>query len=996
MDFNRSGPTMTGTSDYRIFLSSTIDDLREYRDKALAAVRNTPFQMTLSEDWEATGRKNPPLAECLKRVAECDVLVAVVAECYGSCPSGQTDDEPFSFTWLECQHADRAGQDILVFAMQAGCQAMEKTDGGRLAKAMNDGTCTPELIAQVQRNRERLHAFKEWLKAHSGVHKFFTSPDDFAHQLTNSLERWRDKQETFATPDEPEKPSSAELIFPEPYRTWLARECGNVETSALGVKRGLSVKLNQVYVPLTTMGGEEKEKPKQPVQRDREEPQLLLDLLDQDSLYVPGNAGSGKSTFCKWVCWLVATGARLEHEVAAPKGYGESFPESLRGRLPLLVRLREFWESLTPKRSRCNTLSADELEAALAAWIDKNPSGISWSRHVKPHLDQGRALLIFDGFDEVPAREEDASVGHYYPHAMLLAGLASAASKWRQQGNRILITSRPYGLQPEELRRLDLREAQIAPLDDPLQELLLDRWFHILRDDPAVAAQTAKGMWSELTSRSELEALRPNALLLTAMCVVFEQGHKLPEDKHLLYERIVDNVLHNRYEHDSQERRMALQYLCAIAYGMHTGKGLGEEFDRPRPEVRLDDVGRILSDFKQHSHYSEKEVKDVETTCAELLWRSGLLLERPDRRAGFFHLSFQDFLAARRLVDVDGGRLFEVFRDRSATATWRSALGFAFSKKLHDAETQAVGLLERLLESLAGDDFALAVVAAECIDSTRGKGIALRVDLKEKLRELCLAAITAKIELNDRAQLGIALGRLGDPRIRSARDRKAYVTIDEGPYVYGENNEPFTVDTPFSMLRFPVTNSQFQEFIDDQGYQRSDEFWSPEGREWLAKERVTEPGLFRNGRWNAPNQPVVGLSFWEAEAFANWTGGRLPSEHEWEAAARGPAGLVYPWGNEEDWEDGICNTRECKLGVTSAVGLFPRSRSKPYGLEDMAGNVWEWCSDIYDRDGDEYDRIARVLRGGSWYNYRGNARSAIRGRSLPGDRSDDVGFRVVR
>jgi hypothetical protein len=92
---------------------------------------------------------------------------------------------------------------------------------------------------------------------------------------------------------------------------------------------------------------------------------------------------------------------------------------------------------------------------------------------------------------------------------------------------------------------------------------------------------------------------------------------------------IDDNVLHNRYEHDSQERRMALAHLCAIAYGMHTGAGLGEQFDRPRPEVRLDDVGRILRDFKQHSHYSEAEVKDVESTCADLLSRSETWLGLP-------------------------------------------------------------------------------------------------------------------------------------------------------------------------------------------------------------------------------------------------------------------------------------------------------------------------------------------------------------------------------
>ncbi len=116
--------------------------------------------------------------------------------------------------------------------------------------------------------------------------------------------------------------------------------------------------------------------------------------------------------------------------------------------------------------------------------------------------------------------------------------------------------------------------------------------------------------------------------------------------------------------------------------------------------------------------------------------------------------------------------------------------------------------------------------------------------------------------------------------------------------------------------------------------------------------------------------------------------GRLPTEQEWEAAARGPEGCEYPWCG--DWEDGICNSLEAGLGVTSPVGLFPRSRQARLGLEDLAGNVWEWCGSVW-RDSD----APRVLRGGSWGNNPDFARCADRGGLDPGVRLNFIGFRVL-
>ena len=129
---------------------------------------------------------------------------------------------------------------------------------------------------------------------------------------------------------------------------------------------------------------------------------------------------------------------------------------------------------------------------------------------------------------------------------------------------------------------------------------------------------------------------------------------------------------------------------------------------------------------------------------------------------------------------------------------------------------------------------------------------------------------------------------------------------------------------------------------------------------------------------------------WEAEAFCAWAGGRLPAEEEWEAVARGPKGLAYPWGDV--WQDGICNTEEALLGVTSPVGLFPRARQAARDIDDLAGNVWEWCANFYDPK--SYDH-SRAMRGGCWSFEGVKARSAHRDGYREGARANIVGFRVV-
>jgi hypothetical protein len=141
----------------------------------------------------------------------------------------------------------------------------------------------------------------------------------------------------------PEPPSSAnelaEPTLPSDYLNWLQGESADVDLLGLRLKEGRSLKLDTVYVPLSTQAREKPPKPSQleSSREDRDKPQLLLDLLDKKSLYISGDPGSGKSTFCRWIAWLACNGSLPSRTPPEPEGYQEAFPECKRAPAPLLT-----------------------------------------------------------------------------------------------------------------------------------------------------------------------------------------------------------------------------------------------------------------------------------------------------------------------------------------------------------------------------------------------------------------------------------------------------------------------------------------------------------------------------------------------------------------------------------------------------------------------------------------------------------------------------------
>jgi len=218
------------------------------------------------------------------------------------------------------------------------------------------------------------------------------------------------------------------------------------------------------------------------------------------------------------------------------------------------------------------------------------------------------------------------------------------------------------------------------------------------------------------------------------------------------------------------------------------------------------------------------------------------------------------------------------------------------------------------------------------------------------------------------------------------------VEIPAGPVIMGtDSGEPneapaHEVDLPSFMIdKFEVTNADFAVFVEAADYET-----------YAEKQGITSwRTAYTEGK---DNHPVVHVTFDDALAYCTWAGKRLPTEAEWEKAARGPDGFLFPWGNE--WDLSKANVKESGLRGTAAVGSYPPNG---YGLCDVAGNVWEWVDSPYeaypgsDYQDSKYSPDLRGLRGGGWFDDEEQVRATNRNAGDPTTTThDDIGFRCAK
>jgi len=412
--------------------------------------------------------------------------------------------------------------------------------------------------------------------------------------------------------------------------------------------------------------------------------------------------------------------------------------------------------------------------------------------------------------------------------------------------------------------------------------------------------------------------------------------------------------------------------------------------------------------------------KNVIVEDGDILPGMAELLSWNAKRWEFRHPSLQEYLAGRKLAELPEWR--DLVRERCRDLKWQEVLQFLAGELKEGTndfidllmEEGAVFLAGQALPEMQGVTEARQLLLGQLLKyqcretyPQFAKNRVVRVDevvrqcATEYLRPL-LKRLLERERRDSRILFGVLelvcalnnvnLHEVVDSqeweRVRAIPDLQAFlsevsdservdaavvqkwaerVTIPAGPFIYQhERDEEDRIQMcEYAIMKYPVTNALFRQF---------DPNFTP-----------------RFSRYSQDNdQPVIGINYYEATVFALWMGLRLPTEKEWEKAARGPDGRDYPWGEALGYQEGYCNTADFVIGKTTPVTDYEEG-SSPYGCFDIAGNVWEWCVQLHSSK----FTTQKIVRGGSWLNYMVQAKCTFRNSFDPSEIYPAVGLRCT-
>jgi formylglycine-generating enzyme required for sulfatase activity len=828
-------------------------------------------------------------------------------------------------------------------------------------------------------------------------------------------------------------------------RAYLARILKQADQLPLfaGDDANAQIRLSSVYTALLTQRSQgDAMMARDPARRDsdlspgREARLSALDVLNAESrLVLLGGPGSGKSTFVNFVALCLA-GALLGSNsvnletLTAPippepdeldRRRDDDAPKPQRWDhgplLPVHIVLRDFASELPAPGTPAN---AEALWRHIEGRLAQAALG-DFAPHLRDELLTRGGLILLDGLDEVPdafTRREQVK--------QAVQDFAATFSRCR-----FLVTSRTYAYQRQDWKLTGFAEAALLPFTPGQIARFVDAWYAhmaaLLRLSKADAMGRAELLKRTIERNARLAELAERPLLLTLIARLHtERGGALPEKREELYAQAVELLL-NQWESLKVRFRPdgTREIEPSLAEWLNAGRDdIRRELDRLAFEAHRDQPELVgTADIRQERLVAAllaaaPQRNDIKPRLLEqyLRDRAGLLASHGEGVYQFPHRTFQEYLAACHLtVERFPDLLNELLR--ADPNRWREATLLAAAKAARGTPESVWSLVEALCPDdppaaaqPAEADLWGALLAGQALWETGlaepNPATAPRNEKKRRRVQRWLRAIVERGWLPpvDRALAGRALSILGDDR-----DFDELISIPAGEFWMGDDitrhaNPKHCVRLPaFKIGKYPVTNAQYRRFIEVTGrVWRSDDADKPDKR----------------------NHPALYASWHDALAYCAWLTDEwrrlgkigphevvtLPSEAEWERAARATDGRDYPWG---DWREDCANTIESGIGEACAVGMFPDGRSEA-GCLDMAGNVWEWTRSLWGKDFEEPDfrypyrpddpkcedlragdEVLRVVRGGSWVSIRYHARCAFRYRFRPDLRNYNIGFRVV-
>lgn len=821
----------------------------------------------------------------------------------------------------------------------------------------------------------------------------------------------------------------------EAYLNRLLEQCSSLSLTGIDPKAASShlearLELSAVYTALLTREVELANRPATLLTETR--PNSALEQLDrQPRLVLLGDPGSGKTTFVDFVAMCLA-GELLGHPLAnlkllsapLPDDEGQHQEQAQPWRhgalLPVKVVLRDFAARGLPAVGEA--ASAEHLWGFIVAELKQATLG-AWAQPLSRELLERGGLLLLDGLDEVP--EADRC------RAQIKEAITDFGRVFRRC--RMVVTSRTYAYQQQEWRLPAFAEALLAPFSRGQIIRFVEGWYRHIAALRGLNLDDAQGR-AELLKRAifssdHLSGLAERPLLLTLMASLHAwRGGSLPEKREELYADTVDLLLdwwespkvvrgvqgqlevrqRSLAEWLKVDRAKMRQQLNQLAYEAHAGQA---ELTGTADVSEAALVTGLL-------HLSQNPEVNPLRLIEYLRDRAGLLLPRGVGVYTFPHRTFQEYLAACYLTDSDFPERVADLARREPNR-WREVALLAGAKAARGTSAAIWQLADALCyrpaqrEGEPEDRWGALLAGQSLVETANLQQVSERnqprlANVRQWLVNIVRGETMPAVE---RVAAGVSLAYLGDPRpgvgLRpDGLPDILWCEVPAGPFLYGDEQERVEL-AAFKISQFAVTNAQFNAFVNDGGYtERQRHCWTDAGWQWRQQNNIAGPAKLP-APYNLPNHPAVGVSWYEAVAFCAWLSEKfkksealapngemsLPTEQQWEKAARGSDGRIYPWGNEAD--PNKANYDDSQIGYPGAVGCFPQGRS-PYGCLDMSGNVWEWCRTKYDTPDDHNleGKALRVLWGGAFFNSDRYARCARRNWTSPDGRHRNIGFRL--